>query len=128
MSATRDLSFLDLNHLCPLLSCKICLCRIGITASGALSKCSPILETKKLAKQLNNVDLLDNDHKFSEKDPLMVLDLLFGLMEECDRLERTEEQVYVKIPHFCRGDASMPFRTAQNRAHHGVVTSWPKAV
>lgn len=79
-------------------------------------------------RNLKGMDLTMKEHRFLGEDPILVLEFLSRMAEECDILGFIEAQIKRVIPQFLTGKAEKKFRPTRNGARSGGVSCWHEAV
>lgn len=59
-------------------------------------------ETRKVRYHIRRMKIGSQDHSFNRKDPILVSDCLSRLVAEANKLDMTEAQALVALPHFLK--------------------------
>ena len=86
--------------------------------------------TPKARHQVKNMGLTMLPHRFTGEDPILVLDFLRRFIGEAEQLAMSEDQAYITLPFFLKGEAKSHYEAVMDTTSEGEggVTCWPEEV
>ena len=84
--------------------------------------------TTQLHRLLKHLDISFGKRKFSVQDPILILDFLTRMVEECDTLGMSEAQEFMALPQFLSDNARTLYRAMKSVSRISGVTCWPEGV
>ena len=86
--------------------------------------------TAKARHQVKNMEITLIPHRFTGGDPILILDFLRRFLGEAEQLSMSEDQAYIALPFFLKGQAKSHYKAVMDTTSEdeGGVTCWPEAV